>query len=86
MDADKIKAYYAFNADLWRFTRGQLETLADTDPYWDSTFRMASGLLKKHGRILDEQYIRQSINAVINELERISRERRMADGQAGFMG
>ena len=85
-NVDNLKKYYDFNCDLWKFMKSRLEVLENTEKYWDGTFKAANELLKKHEQRLEERYIRQSINAVINELDRIGKEKELKDGQASIVG
>ena len=86
MDADKIKEYYNFNADLWRFTRERLESVQNTDYWWDESFKQANTILKKHEQALNEGYIREAIGAVLHELSRLCKEKELKDGQASIVG
>lgn len=77
MNADKIKEYYNFNADLWRFARERLETIQNSNDWWDDTFKMASDLLKKHGDTLEESYIREKIGAELHEFSRLCKAKEL---------
>ena len=75
MSDETIKAYYSLSTDIWRFAKRQLESLQNTEEWWDETYKKANELLKKHEQILNEDYIRQKINAEIKELSRLCKEK-----------
>lgn len=80
MEIERIRAYYGFYVDLWKFTKERLESVEDTESWWNSTYKLANKLLKKHEQILNEDYIRQKINAEIKELSRLCKEKGGEDG------